>query len=83
MPSFRDLTDVKLFMREIAENIPAHSPYKADFDFFSSINYTTQSEYREELKKFLEVFVFDPSVDSMPDIIKTVHPELVKLYNWL
>lgn len=83
MSSFRDLIDVKLFIREIAENMPAHFPYKADFDFFSSINCTTQSEYREELKKFLEAFVLDPSVDSMPDVIKTVYPKLVELYDWL
>ena len=83
MPSFRDLTDVKLFIREIAENMPAHLPYKEDFDFFSSINFTTQSEYRQELKHFLEVFVFDPSVDSMPNIIKMVYPKLVELYDWL
>jgi len=80
---FHDLTDVKLFIRELAENMPAHLPYKTEFDFFSSINCTTQSEYREELKKFLEVFVFDPSVDSMPDMIKTVYPKLVELYDWL
>lgn len=83
MSSFHDITDVKLFIRELAENMPAHLHYKTEFDFFSSINYTTQSEYREELKKFLEVFVFDPSVDSMPDMIKTVYPKLVELYDWL
>ena len=83
MPSFRDLTDVKLFIREIAENMSAHLSYKADFDFFSSVNCTTQSEYRGELKHFLEVFLFAPSVDSMPDIIKTVYPKLVELYDWL
>ena len=49
MSNFHDLTDVKLFIKEIAENVPEHWPYKADFDFFSSINCTTQSEYREEL----------------------------------
>ena len=74
MSNFHDLTDVKLFIKEIAEN---------DFDFFSSINCTTQSEYREELKCFLEVFVFDSSVDSMSDIIKSVYPKLVELYDWL
>ena len=83
MSNFHDLTDVKLFIKEIAENVPEHWPYKADFDFFSSINCTTQSEYREELKHFLEVFVFDPSAESMPNIIKTVYPKLVELYDWL
>ena len=52
LSGFQDLMDVKVFMRGIAEKLPAHSPYKADFDFFSAINYTTQSEYRQELKSF-------------------------------
>lgn len=83
MPSFRDLTDVKLFIREIAENMPAHLPYKADFDFFSSINYTTQSEYRHELKSFLEVFISENAILTMPDTIKLCYSRLLKLSDWL
>lgn len=44
-------------MRRIAETMDEENPFYTDFKFFSAINYTTQSEYRQELKKFLKEFV--------------------------
>lgn len=83
LSDFQNLMDVKAFMRGIAEKLPAHSPYKADFDFFSAINYTTQSEYRQELKSFLETIVSGTAILTMPDPVKEAYPQLVKLYGWL
>ena len=83
MSSFHDLTDVKLFIRELAENMPAHLPYKTEFDFFSSINCTTQSEYRHELKSFLEVFIAENAILTMPDTVRLCYSRLLKLYDWL
>lgn len=80
---FQDLTDAKTFISEIAEQVPARSPYRDDFVFFSSINYTTTSEYRQELKKFLEAFISETAILSMPDAVKAVYPKLVRLYDWL
>lgn len=80
---FQSLTDVTIFIKEIAERMPAQSPYQADFVFFSSINFTTQSEYRQELKRFLETFITETAIPSMPDTVKNVYPKLVKLYDWL
>ena len=70
LSDLQNLMDVKAFMRGIAEKLPAHSPYKADFDFFSAINYTTQSEYRQELKSFLETIVSGTAILTMPDPVK-------------
>lgn len=83
LSDFQNLMDVKAFMRGIAEKLPAHSPYKADFDFFSAINYTTQSEYRQELKSFLGTIVSGTAILTMPDPVKEAYPQLVKLYGWL
>lgn len=83
LSDFHDLSVAKTLMCEIAEKLPAHSPYKADFDFFSAINYTTQSEYRQELKSFLETIVSGTAILTMPDPVKEAYPQIVKLYGWL
>lgn len=84
MPTdFQDLTDVKSFIKDIAEHLPTHSPYRGDFEFFSSINCTTQSEYRHELKSFLEVFIAENTILTMPDTVRLCYSRLLKLYDWL
>ena len=82
-PDFRDLADAKKFIGDISKCLPKNFLYYEDFVFFSSINCTTQSEYREELKAFLERFISEIDILSMPDKIKVMYPQLVKLYDWL
>lgn len=48
---FIDLSDVTQLMQKIVEAMDETDPFYADFKFFSAINYTTQSEYRQELKR--------------------------------
>ena len=45
---FIDLSDVTQLMRRIAETMDEENPFYTDFKFFSAINYTIQSEYRQE-----------------------------------
>ena len=49
-----NLVDAKNIMGSVASLLPKSDPYNEDFQFFSSINCTTSSEYREELKSFLK-----------------------------
>ena len=72
-----------MFIREIAEQLPAYVPYQDDFAFFSDINCTTTSEYCQELKRFLEAFISGNAVLFMPGTVKFDYPKLVKLYDWL
>ena len=78
-----NLVDAKNIMGSVASLLPKNDPYNEDFQFFSSINCTTSSEYREELKSFLESFIIDHAILSMPENVKEIYPLLVKLYGWL
>ena len=50
---FRDLSDACALMGEIAASLRPGAPCCEDFVFFSAVNCTTQSEYRQELKALL------------------------------
>lgn len=80
---FHDLTDAKNIMSSVAERLSENDPYYEDFRFFSANNCTTSSEYREKLKSFLEKFIIDHGIFSMPDNAGEMYPLLVKLYGWL
>lgn len=53
-PEFSSLSDAVRLMQRITESLSETDQYYEDFRFFSAINCTTQSEYRQELKTFLE-----------------------------
>ena len=76
---FIDLLDVTQLMRRIAETMDEEDPFYTDFKFFSAINYTTQSEYRQELKKFLKEFVIENGMFVEEKFIE----DLKALYCWL
>lgn len=76
---FNDLSDVTQLMRKITETMDAEDLFYADFRFFNAINYTTQSEYRQELKKFLEKFVIENGIFAEKQFIE----DLKALYCWL
>lgn len=80
---FDNLMDAKNIMASVTKLLSVNDPYYEDFQFFSSINCTTSSEYREELKTFLEKFIISHAILSMPDNIEELYPLLVKLYGWL
>lgn len=80
---FNDLMDAKDIMGSVAKLLSANDPYYEDFQFFSSIRCTTSSEYREELKSFLEKFIISHAIFSMPNNVEEIYPLLVKLYGWL
>lgn len=80
---FNNLVDAKKIMGSVTKLLPIDNPYYEDFQFFSSINCTTSSEYREELKSFLEKFIINHAILSMPDNVMNIYPLLVKLYGWL
>lgn len=77
--NFIDLSDATLLMRKIAENMDEEDPFYTDFKFFSAINYTTQSEYRQELKKILKEFVIENGIFVEEKSIE----DLKALYCWL
>ena len=76
---FIDLSDATRLMQIITEAMDTEDPFYADFRFFSAINYTTQSEYRQELKKFLEEFVIENRIFAEGQFIE----DLKALYCWL
>ena len=80
---FSNLGEAKNIINSVAKLLPKNNPYYEDFQFFSSNNCTTSSEYREELKSFLEKFIIDYAILSMPENVKEIYPLLVKLYGWL
>ena len=80
---FNDLMDAKDIMGSVTKLLSVNDPYYEDFQFFSSANCTTLSEYREELKSFLEKFIISHAIFSMPDNVEEMYPLLVKLYGWL
>ena len=80
---FNNLVDAKNIMGSVAKLLPKNDPYYEDFQFFSTINCTTSSEYREELKLFLENFIISHTILSMPENVKEIYQLLVKLYGWL
>lgn len=80
---FHDLAEVKNIMGSVAERPSEDDPYYEDFRFFSAINCTTGSEYREELKSFLEGFIIGHGIFSLPEQVAEPYPLLVKLYRWL
>lgn len=77
--NFIDLSDATLLMRKITENMDEEDPFYTDFKFFNAINYTTQSEYRQELKKFLKEFVIENGIFVEEKFIE----DLKALYCWL
>lgn len=81
--NFNDLMDAKDIMGSVVKLLSVNDPYYKDFQFFSAINCTTLSEYREELKSFLEKFIISHAIFSMPDSVEEIYPLLVKLYGWL
>ena len=78
---FRDLNDAKALMGEAADLLGPEERYYDDFRFFRAINCTTQAEYREELKHFLESFRGERTL--LPPAIQTLYPRLMALYDWL
>ncbi len=79
----RDLEEAKTLIGDIAAQMPEGSPYREDFAFFASINCTTQSEYREELKAFLERFILETAIFDMPNPVKERYSKLAHLYKRL
>lgn len=80
---FENLVDAKQLMRRIENLLPHDNRYYQDFSFFSNINFTTSSEYREELKEFLENFIIEGGVTFLTEEAVKFYPNLVKLYGWL
>lgn len=80
---FENLIDAKQLMQCIVNLLPYDNRYYQDFSFFSNINFTTSSEYREELKGFLENFIIEGGVTFLPEEAVKLYPNLVKLYSWL
>lgn len=80
---FENLVDAKNLMRCIANRLPHDNKYYDDFLFFGSVNFTTSSEYREELKRFLENFIIDNGVTFLSEAAIKLYPSMVRLYGWL
>ena len=76
---FIDLSDATRLMQKITETMDEEDQFYADFRFFSAINCTTQSEYRQELKKFLEEFVIENGLFVEGKFVE----DLKALYCWL
>lgn len=80
---FSDLSDAVCLIRKVLESLDEDDPHYEDFRFFSAINCTTQSEYRQELKTFLGQILNENAVlgddGDQEDFIK----DLENLYDWL
>ncbi len=80
---FENLADAKQLMQHISNLLPHNNCYYQAFTFFGSINFTTSSEYREELKEFLENFIIENGVNFLTEEAAKFYPNLVRLYGWL
>lgn len=73
---FKDLRDAKALMINLAEKVDKSNKYYNDFIWFSSINYTTSSEYHGELKLFIQSMIDQNDIPAMKQ-------EVNDLYKWL
>lgn len=80
---FKNLADAKQLMQCIADRLPRDDRYYQDFSFFSKTSFTTLSEYREELKEFLENFIIEGGAALLAEETIKFYPDLVRLYGWL
>lgn len=81
--NFIDLLDATHLMQKVVETLSEDDPAYQDFKFFSAINYTTQSEYRQELKEFLKQLI---NGKAMPkNLLQTdnLAQDIEDLYHWL
>ena len=76
---FQDLRDACALMGEIAGSLSPEDIFYGDFKFFRAVNCTTQSEYREALKSFLESLLSGP----LPAALRKFAPRLTVLCRWL
>lgn len=73
---FKDLRDAKTLMSNLAHLVGKTNRYYDEFVWFSSINYTTISEYQGELKFFLNEMIVQNDIPAMNE-------EVTSLYEWL
>lgn len=73
---FKDLRDVKALMVTLSQKVEKSNKYYNDFIWFSSINYTTNSEYHGEIKLFIESMINQNDIPTMKQ-------EVFDLYKWL
>ena len=80
---FSSLSDAVRLMQRITESLNENDPYYEDFKFFSAINCTTQSEYRQELKTFLDQVLSSNIMLVISTPQEDFTQDLERLYNWL
>ena len=78
--NFKELDDIKEFMQKVRDIVGDSSQLYKDLDWFSSINYTTRTEYLGELKIFLEKIIDDKEVsdhkNELCDLIRIIKETL-------
>lgn len=80
---FSSLSDAVHLMQRITETLIENDPYYEDFKFFSAINCTTQSEFRQELKTFLDQVLSSNIMLVISTPQEDFTQDLERLYNWL
>lgn len=80
---FSSLSDAVCLIKKISESLSEDDPYYEDFRFFSAINCTTQSEYRQDLKTFLGQLLDTAVVVEKCEHQQDFSEDLKNLYDWL
>ena len=83
MMEFSSLSDAVRLMQRITESLNENDPYYEDFKFFSAINCTTQSEFRQELKTFFDQVLSSNIMLLISTPQEDFTQDLERLYNWL
>jgi len=73
---FNDISDVKELINKILSVIDNTNEFYDDFKWFSSVNYTTTTEYYGELREFIKKII---DLNRLP-VLKN---EIQELYNVL
>lgn len=81
--NFSDLLDATHLMQEVVTILSEDDPTYKDFKFFSAINYTLQSEYRQELKTFLKQLLDGKAMPKILFQTENLAQDIKDLYHWL
>lgn len=77
---FSELNDIKNLMKTIITEIDQTNPLYKDFIWFSSVNYTTTTEYYGELKIFLSHILSEGNVPCHQEELTSLLATLEKTF---